>query len=309
MTVARAGARRRIGSSRRARSPLIPDGETRAAGESFRRRDGRVHSGGRGSAALLDAGAPRARAAARRARCRLRRRRCGAAWRARPPSKRPWSRGRRCRRENSAASSRRCASTGMASRSWRARPERGRRSRSAPLARRGRTAGLPGPGRRGRAARGERADRAGAGIQSTSVAALLQRSHGGERLPDRCVLVVDEAGMLADAAARGAARPCRACQRQARARRRPPAAAGDRRRRIVRRSRAAGTGGRARRERPPGQRVGARSARSSARRWGGFRARALSWSMDALAIEPSERRDARPARARLAGLGARMRTR
>ena len=37
----------------------------------------------------------------------------------------------------------------------------------------------------------------GAGIQSTSVAALLNDLHGGGRLPDRCVLVVDEAGMLA----------------------------------------------------------------------------------------------------------------
>jgi conjugative relaxase-like TrwC/TraI family protein len=38
---------------------------------------------------------------------------------------------------------------------------------------------------------------AGAGIQSTSVAALLNDLDGGGRLPDRCVLVVDEAGMLA----------------------------------------------------------------------------------------------------------------
>ena len=37
----------------------------------------------------------------------------------------------------------------------------------------------------------------GAGIQSASVAALLNDLHGGGRLPDRCVLVVDEAGMLA----------------------------------------------------------------------------------------------------------------
>jgi ATP-dependent exoDNAse (exonuclease V) alpha subunit len=36
----------------------------------------------------------------------------------------------------------------------------------------------------------------GAGIQSTSVTALLNDLHGGGRLPDRCVLVVDEAGML-----------------------------------------------------------------------------------------------------------------
>ena len=37
----------------------------------------------------------------------------------------------------------------------------------------------------------------GAGIQSTSVAALLNDLHGGGGLPGRCVLVVDEAGMLA----------------------------------------------------------------------------------------------------------------
>ena len=37
----------------------------------------------------------------------------------------------------------------------------------------------------------------GAGIQSTSVAALVNDLQGGSRLPDRCVLVVDEAGMLA----------------------------------------------------------------------------------------------------------------
>ena len=36
----------------------------------------------------------------------------------------------------------------------------------------------------------------GAGIQSTSVAALLHDLESGDRLPDRCVLVVDEAGML-----------------------------------------------------------------------------------------------------------------
>jgi ATP-dependent exoDNAse (exonuclease V) alpha subunit len=36
----------------------------------------------------------------------------------------------------------------------------------------------------------------GAGIDSTSVHALLQRVESGRRLPDRCVLVVDEAGMF-----------------------------------------------------------------------------------------------------------------
>jgi hypothetical protein len=36
----------------------------------------------------------------------------------------------------------------------------------------------------------------GAGIRSTSVAALLGDLGRNDRLPDRCVLVVDEAGML-----------------------------------------------------------------------------------------------------------------
>jgi ATP-dependent exoDNAse (exonuclease V) alpha subunit len=39
--------------------------------------------------------------------------------------------------------------------------------------------------------------RTGAGIASTSVAALMKALHGtGEKLPKRCVLVVDEAGMV-----------------------------------------------------------------------------------------------------------------
>src|SRR3954468_16321447 len=82
----------------------------------------------------------------------------------------------------------------------------GRRSRSELRARGGRRPGCPcleSPSRGGQAGRrwggggaaGELWE--GAGIRSTSVAALLGDLDRGERLPERCVLVVDEAGMVA----------------------------------------------------------------------------------------------------------------
>ena len=175
---------------------------TREVGDAFRRRDGRVAAGRARGAALLDAGAARARAAADRPRDR--RRAAPDAGVAQPTAvdAARSRRGRRCR-PSSARWSSGSASTVTASRWWSARRGRARRSRSAPPARRGRRPATRCSASRSRAAP-PASSRTAPGSPTTSVAALL-----GELAPrrrarcrQRCVLVVDEAGMVADAPAR-----------------------------------------------------------------------------------------------------------
>ena len=180
-----AGAPRRRGGDRGGRGSLPrlraggragPDGEAREGDQGFRRRDGRIVPVDRRAAALLDAGAARARAAADRSRARLARRR-GRAGRpsARSPARSP--RGRRCR-PSSARWSSGSVATATASRWSPAGPGPARRSRSPQHARRGRRPVIRCSGSRPRAAP-RRELRDGAGIQSTSTFALLADLRGG----------------------------------------------------------------------------------------------------------------------------------
>ena len=267
-----AGGRAPIASSRRVPCRCFPMARARATGEAFRRRDGR----------LMPAGADRLRYSTpehlalerrlvERAVARARR------WcreRERDGGGRASSRRGRRSRSSSGASSSRCASTATAWRWSPAGPGPGRRSRSARRARRGRRPGCRCSASRSRGGRPASCGRA-PGFAARAWRRCSAISRSGETLPERCVLVVDEAGMVPTRELARAARSRRAGVGQARAGRRRSAAAGDRGRRGVPRADSARAGGRARRERPAGERVGARGARSPSRRPLGGGARAV----------------------------------
>ena len=187
---------------------LVPDGEARATGETFRRRDGRLMPAG---ADRLRYSTPEHLALERRAR------RASASPRAAlarvvatlPSSRRCVAARPTLSRRAAAGGRGACASTGTASRSSPGGPGRARRSRSARRARRGRRPGYPVLGVAvARRAAGELTE--GAGIESTSVAALLGELEAGGELPDALRAGRRRGRDGLDAAARGAARSRRA---------------------------------------------------------------------------------------------------
>ena len=176
-------------------------------GEAFRRRDGR----------LMPARADRLRysTAEHLALERAARRSCDG--RARRRRRRRERRGRRAVRRDAADAVGRAAAGGRVAVPRRARRrgrrragrDRARRSRSGLRARRGRRPGCPVLGvavaRRAAASCGR-----APGSRARASPRSWATSTRGERLPARCVLVVDEAGMVPTRRARGAARPRRA---------------------------------------------------------------------------------------------------
>ena len=269
----RAAAGRRAGRRARARGGRRP-----LPGLAARRRAGRWTRGeGRGLPA------PRRAAAAGRARAssstrppellaleqRLirqvaRARRARGAGRRRRAGRRARDRGAadavgRAARDGRAA----LPATATASASSSARPGPARRSRSPPRARRGRPAGHPvlGVAVARRAARELERRRRDPEHERRRAA---QRLASDRRCRARCVLVVDEAGMVPDPPAGRALDRVEAVERQARARRRsPPAARARGRRRVPRRSSTAASPIELTREPPPGPAAGSATRSTS----------------------------------------------